>query len=91
MQQWLFLLMVTVPLVMLLALDRKNIRTYVLLGLFGVACGVMFENLTTWLGFWTHITTPRLGLVSVWTAMGYFHYLCFSWFLGNLVKRRLGR
>ena len=76
----------TVPLALMLAYDRKNMRTYVLLGIFAVLAGTFIENLTTWLGFWTHLTYPRIGLTSVWNVGLYFHYVNFCWFIGSRLR-----
>ena len=78
----------TVPLVAMLAYDRKNLKTYILMGIFAVICGAALENFTTWLGFWTHLSYPRVGLASAWNVGLYFHYVTFSWFIGNSLKRR---
>jgi len=88
MEHGFFFTLMTIPLLMLLAFDRKNFRTYLLLGLFAVLCGTVFENITTWMGFWTHLTGPRAGLTSVWNAALYFHYVCFSWFIGERLRER---
>lgn len=89
MEHSLFLLLMTIPLVLLLVFDRKNARKYILLGIAAVLAGMVFENFTTSLGFWYHHSEPKTGLNSVYNGLLYFHYVCFSYFLGERSSRRL--
>jgi hypothetical protein len=66
--------------------DRRIIRDYALLCFFGLVAALIFENITTYLGFWYYHSEPKIILISLYTWLLYMPYLGFCYFLG----RRLG-
>jgi len=91
MEQWISLLLLCIPLPIVLLIDRKMIRKYILLGIFTIICATIYESITTYLGFWFHYSQPQiLGGASIWTLLGYFPYISYSYFLGNKLTKYQG-
>ncbi len=68
---------------LILATDRKNFRSYLVLGFVGLLLAYVFETVTTYLGFWYYHSEPRIPLVSLYTWLMYFPYLSFCYFIGK--------
>lgn len=66
-------------------LDRQRLRDYALLSALGLIAALMFENVTTYLGFWIYHSEPKIVLVSLYTWLLYMPYLSFTYCIGNLV------
>ena len=79
-----------VVLAVLIVSDRKDAKNYLLLGLFGLACAFVFENITAYLGFWQYHDVPVLPLISVYNWLLYVPYLGFCYFIGKIVVRKYG-
>jgi len=63
--------------------DKKHIRKCALLFAVGLVCAFIFENLTTFLGFWYYHSEPKALLISFYTWILYVPYLGFCYFVGN--------
>ena len=84
---YLFFLVFLIPLALIFYFDKKNIKSYVILGLLTLLMAFIFENFSVSLGFWSYFSEPRVGLVALYTWGGYFYYIIFCYFLGNLALR----
>jgi len=82
------ILVTSVPLALILVFDRKNIRTYLTLGLFAIPLAAGFEEFMAFSGVFVHHLGPKLVNVAWETILLYFHYLVYSYFLGNWIRRR---
>jgi hypothetical protein len=79
---------VTIPMLLVLWADRKNARTYASLGAFTVLLSAVWEPLGVLFGLWHYNAHPQLFGVSVLTLLNYFHWMVFSYFIGNMAARR---
>lgn len=70
-------------LLVVLLVDKKNIKNYVLLGIFGLAAAFVFETATTALGFWYYHSEPKVFVISLYTWLLYIPYLSFCYFIGS--------
>lgn len=84
-----FFAIATVPFLLILYHERKNIRTYLALGIFTVILALIFEEACTSLGFWSYYSEPKIIQASLLPVIMYFHYICFCYFTGNWLCRRM--
>ena len=70
-------------LLVVLLIDRKNIKNYVFLGIFGLAAAFVFETATTALGFWYYHSEPKIPIISLYTWLLYVPYVSFCYFVGT--------
>jgi hypothetical protein len=87
----LFTLVLTVPLALILYKDRKGMRDYVCLGLLTVILASVWEPVGVYMGLWYYASSPQFFGVSVLTLILYFHWICFSYFIGNRASRRFSK
>jgi ABC-type enterochelin transport system permease subunit len=64
-------------------LDRRRLKDYVLLSALGLAFALIFENVTTFLGFWYYHSEPKILLLSLYSWLLYIPYLGFCYFIGG--------
>jgi len=83
-----FFLVVTLPLILILWIERKNVKKYVYLGVFTVILAAVWEPIGAYIGLWYYVSQPQFFGVSVLTLLLYFHWVSFSYFLGNRVSGR---
>ena len=74
-------------LALILFLERKEIKNYILLGIMGLIMGLIFEEFTTYFGMWYYHTEPKLWLVSIYSWILYFPYLSFCYFASKKVSK----
>lgn len=68
-------------------LDSKKWKDYLILGIFTLVLAFIFENATAYLGFWYYNSEPMLLLISLYTWLLYVPYISFCYFVSNrLVK-----
>jgi len=84
MDHFIFLAANLLVLVVVLYFDRKNLKNHAWLWIVGLAAALVFENITTYLGFWFYHSEPKAGLVAMYTWLLYVPYLSFTYFIGNL-------
>lgn len=75
----------------ILFVDRRRVKNYIILGAFTLVLAFIFENFTTYLGFWYYHSQPKLLLVSLYTWLLYIPYISFCYFVGKLLDKRLGK
>lgn len=85
---WLEILAGSIPLIAVLVYDRENIRTYLTLGLFVIPLAFCFEEFMAFSGVFIHHLESKLINVSWHTVVLYFHYIVYSYFTGNWLRRR---
>lgn len=78
-----FFLLITAPFLMILWIDRKNLRTYVQLGLFAVILDLIWDPIGIHFNLWYYNSLPQVFGVSIYTLILYVHYLTFCYFFGN--------
>lgn len=88
MDQTTLALIATIPLIIILLIERKGWRKYVALGLFTMLLALIFESIWVFLGAWQYSIEPQILGVGVHTIIGYFHYIVFVYFTGNAIVRR---
>jgi len=66
-----------------LFIDRARARFYAVLFAAGLPAAFVFENVTTFLGFWVYHSEPKVLLISLYTWLLYMPYLGFCYFLGR--------
>ena len=88
MEYFIYSLIATIPLILILYIDRKNLKNYVYLGILAMIMALVFEELSVVLGFWEYYSLPKIINVSIFTIINYFHYLVFCYFAGNKLSRR---
>jgi FlaA1/EpsC-like NDP-sugar epimerase len=84
----LFTLIVSVPLIIILWKERADIKTYAFLGIFTVIIASIWEPMGVYMDIWHYISQPQFLGASVLTLVMYFHWICFSYFLGNRAAGR---
>lgn len=89
MENIVFFAICTIPLLLILYHERKDIKIYLALGIFTVILGIIFEEICAFLGFWSYFSEPKLLYASLLPILMYFHYICFCYFTGNWINRRL--
>jgi len=89
MEYFIYSLIATIPLILILYADRKNLKNYICLGILTVCMALVFEELSVYLGFWEFHSLPKIINVSALTVVNYFHYIVFCYFAGNKLSRRL--
>ncbi len=89
MEYFIYSLIATIPLILILYIDRKNLKNYIYLGILAVCMALVFEELSVYLSFWEFYSLPKVINVSVFTVINYFHYIVFCYFTGNRLSRRL--
>ena len=82
-----FLLINLIVFLVIAFVDRKRYMHYVLLGLVGLVLAFVFENLTTYLGFWYYLSEPKALFFSIYTWLLYIPYLGFCYFAASKVRR----
>ncbi len=80
-----FLLLNIAVMAVLLFVDRKRMREYVFLFAVGLISAFMFENFTTWLGFWYYHSEPMIPFVSLYTWLLYIPFLGYCYFVSNRI------
>ncbi|MBU0472375.1 MAG: hypothetical protein KKF89_02620 [Nanoarchaeota archaeon] len=83
MSHFLFLILNTFVLSIILIIDRKNLKSYLLLSFLGLIVAFIFETVMTYYGFWTYYAEPKIPLISLCTWLMYIHYLAYSYFIGT--------
>ncbi|MFQ6009549.1 MAG: hypothetical protein ACE5J7_00275 [Candidatus Aenigmatarchaeota archaeon] len=83
------LMIYSAPLILVFYHDRKNIKQYVLLGIVTLVLAFLFELISTTLGFWHYSATPKIFTVAAFSLFAYFPWLSYTYFAGNLLRRRL--
>jgi len=78
-----FFLIITIPLLLILWIDRKNIKTYVGLGVFSIILDLVWDPLAMYFGLWYYNSQPQVLGISVLTLLFYVHFLAFCYFFGN--------
>jgi hypothetical protein len=86
-----FTLAVTVPLIIILWKEKAHLRKYAVLGVFSIILASVWEPLGAYMGIWHYVSQPQFLGVSVLTLLMYFHWVCFSYFLGNRAAGRWKR
>ncbi|MCK4827378.1 hypothetical protein KA005_67225 [bacterium] len=82
-----FLSIITVPLVIILWYDRKNVKTYLGIGLLGLGLDVIWDPLAMHFDLWYYSSFPQVFGISVYTLLLYIHYLTFWYFFGNMAAK----
>ena len=89
MEELAYFAIVTIPLLLILLYDRKNLKTYVPLGILTMFLATAWEPIGVYTDLWHYFGPQQFLGVSVITLLAYFHWMTFSYFLGNAVSRRL--
>jgi hypothetical protein len=63
--------------------DRRRLKDYAFLSIIGLIAALMFENVTTYFGFWIYYSEPKIGLMSLYTWLLYIPYISFCYFAGG--------
>jgi hypothetical protein len=84
-----FFIVLTIPLAVLFLYDKKNIKTYLGLGLLAMALDSVWDPLAMSFGLWHYSSQPQILGMSVYMLLLYLHYLSFCFFLGNRVNDRV--
>ncbi|MFH1182265.1 MAG: hypothetical protein V1702_04860 [Candidatus Woesearchaeota archaeon] len=63
--------------------DKNHRKDYLLLSALGLVLAFIFENVTTYLGFWQYHSSPKVLFISLYTWLLYAPYLSFCYFIGN--------
>ena len=87
MEHLLFLALNYIVFLVLIYIDKKDWKTYAFISLVGLFLAFIFENVTTYWGFWYYHSEPKVPFVSLYTLLLYVPYLSFSHF----IVRRLDR
>jgi hypothetical protein len=66
-------------------IDRKRIREYVVLSCITLFLAAIFENVTTFWGFWNYHSEPKFILISVYSWLMYVSYISYCYFFANLI------
>jgi hypothetical protein len=83
MEHILFLIITFALFSLVLWADRGRKKDYAVLSAVGLATAIVFENLTTFLGFWVYHSEPKIMLISLYTWLLYIPYLGFCYFIGK--------
>lgn len=83
MSHLLFLALNTIALIIILLIDRKNLKSYLLLSIIGLIVAFVFETVMTFYGFWQYHAEPKIPLISLYTWLMYIHYLSYCYFIGT--------
>lgn len=67
----------------ILYIDRKRLKEYKILFIVAIVTAFIFENITTFLGFWQYHTEFNILLISFYTWVLYLPYIGYCYFLGN--------
>jgi hypothetical protein len=89
MEEFLYFLIVTLPLILLLWVERKNLKTYLSLGIFTMVLATVWEPIGVYTDLWHYFGLYQFLGVSIFTLLAYFHWISFSYFLGNRFGGRL--
>lgn len=94
-----FLALNLAGLIAIFYIDRKNIKTYIGLGLTAFALVFIIEILPLLWGFWTYHAGPKIWRYSIPVYLLFFPFIGFSYFFANKIfsleqpakKRQRGR
>jgi hypothetical protein len=78
-----FFIILTIPLIILYAYDRKNITRYLGIGLLALFLDLIWDPIGISIGLWYYNSQPQILGMSVYMLLLYIHYLSFCYFLGN--------
>ena len=70
-------------------LDKKKYKDYLLLILFALILAFVFENFTIHLGLWYYHSEPKILFLSLYTWLLYIPYLSFCYFVSNKVAKHV--
>ena len=91
MEHALYMAIITLPLIFVLWIERKSLKTYVKLGVFTIILAAIWEPIGVYTNLWIYHSHGQFLGVSVLTLLLYFHWVSFSYFIGNRTARRLAR
>jgi len=80
---WIFFTIMTIPLALILWYDRKNIRTYLGIGMLGLALDIVWDPIAMYFGLWYYSSWPQVFGISVYTLIMYIHYFTLCYFCSN--------
>ena len=80
-----FLLLNLAGLLVIFYVDRKNIKTYIGLGLTAFAFVFVIEILPLIWGFWTYHVGPKIWKYSIPIYLLFFPFVSFSYFFANKI------
>ncbi|MBI2176235.1 hypothetical protein HYU40_02695 [Candidatus Woesearchaeota archaeon] len=80
-----FLLLNLTGLIVIFFIDRKNIKTYIGLGLTAFALVFVIEILPLLWGFWTYHVGPKVWMYSIPVYLLFFPFISFSYFFANKI------
>lgn len=69
-------------------IDRKRIKEYAVLSCITLFLAAIFENATTFLGFWSYHSEPKFILISVYPWLMYVSYISYCYFFANFIMGR---
>ena len=78
-----FFLIITLPFLIIVWIDRGNAKTYLKLGIFAIVLDLIWDPIGLYFGLWYYNTWPQVLGISVYTLVLYLHYLTFCYFFGN--------
>lgn len=84
-----FFLLNFVVFLLIVLVDRKRWRDYLLLAILALAMGFVFENATTLMGFWHYHSEPKVLFVSFYSWLLYMPYLGFCYFASKKVMEHV--
>ena len=67
----------------ILYIERKRLKEYKILFVVAIISALIFENVTTYLGFWIYHSEPKIFLISFYSWILYLPYIGYCFFLGN--------
>lgn len=88
MEQLVFFLIMSLPVLLILFAERKKLGKYITLGLFTVLLASVWESIGVYFGLWEYHVYPQFLGVSIITLFAYFQFICISYFLADVVFRR---
>jgi FlaA1/EpsC-like NDP-sugar epimerase len=68
-------------------LDRKKYKDYLMLSSIALVLSFIFENFTIYIGLWYYYSEPKLMFFSLYTWLLYIPYISFCYFISNKVVK----
>jgi len=78
-----FLIINIIILLLIYYFDRKHLKDHIILGVLAFFGAIAFEIIPLLLGFWSHNSTPKIWIFSVYSFILYFPFISISYFLAN--------
>ncbi len=87
MELFAFVLMNIAAMLVIYYIDRKNIKTYLGLGITAFIFVAIFEMIPVIFGYWQYLAEPKIWEYPVFIFFLYFPFMAFAYFFANKIFR----